>query len=192
MRSPLLTANVDAPLGWRMSFRRTSANAYQCTTDHAFKLERIADNWTIHVDGIPVARAHSASAHPNTMDDGAWVDCRDERVITPLTFRVDLSSSRRAPLSLADIGDDFFSSFAARTNRVVWYREPISHRVYHSGAKVREGVLGRRYCPSCTLSFSANNFVSQHMRVRHAVCVTPRDVMAVIERRQSPSLAEHE
>lgn len=139
--------------------------------------------WTIdRPNGSPIACALSAAAHPNTMDDGAWVDWHTARVITPLKFRVDLTSTRATPLAMLDLGEDFFCSFRPRTNRIVWYRDPVSRCVHHSGAKERGGVHGRRYCRFCAESFSANNFVFQHLRHRHPMCRTPRDVWAVVDK----------
>lgn len=67
------------------------------------------------------------------------------------------------PVALEDLGDDFFMS--AQLTTVVWWINPITQEVEHSGAKEKHGKMGKRWCCICNQAFSANNFKTQHLRI---------------------------
>merc|ERR1719240_2080330 len=71
------------------------------------------------------------------------------------------------PFHIEDIGADFFMRI--RTTKLVWYVDPTTGEVVHSGAKNAGARArpGKRYCPLCCQCFSANNFVSQHLKNLH-------------------------
>jgi len=129
--------------------------------------------WSIAPDvdaGIAFAIARTAALHPNTIKAGEW----------QLPGRTDWSSSQSFKVCLeghnaedspydvkAELGEDFF--LRVRTTKVLWFRDPASGDVVHSGAKAAGASqkLGKRYCPLCEQCFSANNFVSQHVKNVH-------------------------
>lgn len=129
--------------------------------------------WSIAPDvdaGIAFAIARTTALHPNTIKAGEW----------QLPGRTDWSSSQSFKVCLeghnaedspydvkVDLGEDFF--LRVRTTKVLWFRDPASGDVVHSGAKAAGASqkLGKRYCPLCEQCFSANNFVSQHVKNVH-------------------------
>lgn len=123
------------------------------------------DIWTLKSNGRVLAIGIERVSHPAMVD--TWASAALERVRfvhDPLWLR---SSSRDDPHDMEDLGLEFFMH--KRFNRVLWYRDPVSGAVHHSGAKPYgdDDIPGRRYCAICRDSFSANNFVSQHMRNLH-------------------------
>lgn len=129
--------------------------------------------WTIapEVDaGIAYAIARSTALHPNTIRAGEWqLPGRTEWMNCP-SFKVAAEgpNTEEFPYDVhADLGDDFF--LRMRTTKVVWFRDPATNEVVHSGAKAagNSKKLGKRYCPLCHQCFSANNFVSQHVKNMH-------------------------
>lgn len=150
---------------------RETANFYAYTSECGrFLLTRENDTWIIVSPTSIVAEASSLGLHPATTKKGEWrmFDLATQAMrMSPLHFKHEcLDSSPVAPLSLDDIGHDFFMRCTPR--RILWYTDPRTGRVFHSGAKRVHGeAVGKRYCYECNLSFSANNFVSQHMRLKH-------------------------
>ena len=140
---------------------------WECVTDVYFTagdatLSRREHLWELRMAEVPVVVAWSYGLHPTTVHAHEW------RCATRLDRRVPLrfvhprlhSSSAADPIPIAELGRDFF--IRVRLRSTLWYRDAAG-RVFHSGAK--HG--GRRYCPWCDASYSANNFVHQHLRVRH-------------------------
>ena len=88
------------------------------------------------------------------------------------------ASTADRPLDLRAVGLDIFVQNAPQ-RRVFWFRNPACpSEVYHTCAKVRVGqkdrATGRRYCHLCHRVISANNFVHQHLRQMHSLCLTDR------------------
>ena len=94
-------------------------------------------------------------------------------------------SSATRPHALSHLGEDYFFSHhvSAKHTRVVWWRDPATRRVHHSGAKPRGAYgPGKRYCFMCRQGFSANNFTSQHCETVHPLCRTSVEVLDAILR----------
>lgn len=113
-----------------------------------------------------VAEAASLGMHPTTVLQNEW-RMKDSK--TGLWYdsflyfeHTNLESSFDSPLSMHEIGYDFF--MRKKMTQIVWYEDPSTGMIFHSAAKQKNDVFGRRYCCICGMSFSANNFVSQHMR----------------------------
>jgi len=120
--------------------------------------------------GKAFAVARTAAAHPNTIKPGEWSLPKGGGWAKASGFKVSTEgpNTEDRPFDVnVDLGADFF--IRVRTTKVVWFRDPATGEVMHSGAKAA-GVSkkpGKRYCPLCEHSFSANNFVSQHVRNLH-------------------------
>ena len=142
--------------------------------------------WVVAYDGMMLAGAISEAQHPHTVAPGEWHAQVASDVWLRLTaYRIcaPLTSSPQAPLHLDDIGLDFFVRL--RITRPVWFVDPMTGRTRHSGAKCRDKLAkgaskrpkrngGVRFCPTCFGCFSANNFVTQHMRNVHGWRSDPR------------------
>jgi hypothetical protein len=137
---------------------------------------RIDGAWVIHDDLFVYARAASLALHPHTVHPGEWIALAE--AFPARWERMDLfrfvcagiqTSAPEAPIELSDVGVDVFLRMAF--SRPVWFVDPKSGRVEHSGAKTARtdmrGRLGRRFCHLCGVSLSANNFWSQHVRCVH-------------------------
>ena len=118
-------------------------------------------------DALQYARAASAARHPHTVYAGEWFAI--DALFGPLRpmpcfcleFDDLCTSSPERPLSLDDIGCDFFVRVPASSKRKIWFCDPSSGNVVHSGTKCP--FPGVRFCHFCGACFSANNW-SQHMR----------------------------
>ena len=130
---------------------------------HGMHLYHDGTQWRIAQDGFLLARSASDAKHPNTIHAGEWEVCvayPDGWEVHP-EFRVQLCGLYAGAHSLEDdLGVDFF----VRTPLFKPVRFVHEGQEYHSGAK--HG--GWRYCHLCAQLVSANNFVSQHMRLAHA------------------------
>ena len=120
--------------------------------------------------GKAFAVARSAAAHPNTIKPGEWSLPKGGGWAKASGFKVEMQgpNTEEYPFDVvADLGVDFF--LRMRTTKVVWFVDPSSGEVMHSGAKAAGATKkpGKRYCPLCEHCFSANNFVSQHLRNLH-------------------------
>lgn len=137
-----------------------------------------------------VARAATAAAHPVTVYLHEWrwrsLDAAATRgrargdAFCPIAMgfvhewqRPDgVGATAERPIELRWLGRDFFErvyrTATRHIGRVVWFRVSETGEVYHSGAKRGEGarcaLAGKRYCHRCAQCFSANNFVTQHLR----------------------------
>ena len=141
-----------------------------------YKMHYDGFTWSIRDSDTIVAEAASVARHPATIFQGQW------RVRNRATGRMEdssllfhhdrIKSSPQHPLTMEDLGVDFF---ARRTGtKIGWYGDPVSYTVHHSGANGNDGgCAGKRFCPICMRSFSANNFVSQHMRLQHPESARP-------------------
>lgn len=128
----------------------------------------------------------SDALHPNTLVDSTWTILTDvvlntivdtDELVFYVSHEILSKTSKKRPLSMDDIGLDFFTTWMC--SRGFWVRDPTTRQVVFSGAKGFKGDMstGRRYCPfpECKgKAFSANNFVSQHMKNVHPYCAKPR------------------
>lgn len=149
--------------------------------EHGMRLRRAADGgWELVEAGLLLARARTDALHPNTIAPGEWELRRsygpepDDDWVRDPQFRVCLppspANSDVAPLSLADLGPDYFVRSAVApavrvTPRPLWYVDPPTDAVFHSGAK----SSGMRYCHLCDRSTTSKNFVNQHLRNCHGI-----------------------
>jgi len=139
---------------------------------HLFKGSR---GWQIAPDvdaGVAYAVAPGVpAAHPGTVRQGEWqLPSQPSGVWAPnpdFHLRVEGPNSENEPYRLDEIGADFF--LRIKTTKLVWFIDPTTGEVTHSGAKASgsKGKPGKRYCPMCNACFSANNFVSQHLKNLH-------------------------
>lgn len=111
------------------------------------------------------------AAHPNTIRQGEWqlpTEPSGGWAAHP-EFHVSAEgpNTEERPFRMEDIGADFF--VRVKTTKLVWFYDPSTGEVVHSGAKnAGKGARpGKRYCPLCCTCFSANNFVSQHIKNVH-------------------------
>ena len=142
-------------------------NASIFSNSKEMTLFRTDTQWMI-VDRILrlVAYAISFGMHPVTVYKGEWMVSSDDGI----TFQADPTfafspgreSSEKEPYSMSEIGIDFFIRNASCQSSfgVIWYVDPQSRHVYHSGTK----FSGRKYCHLCQLSLSSHNFYHQHLR----------------------------
>lgn len=125
------------------------------------------------------ARSDSEALHPNTIhagewevrvrivsggEDDVWERMPDFRVLADLE-----GSTPERPLSLLDIGVDFF--LRCRTPQPIWFIDPMSGEAVHSGANAplhsKDESPGRRFCSLCCNCTLAKNFSSQHLKKVH-------------------------
>ena len=141
-------------------------------------------HWQIAADinaGLVFAAARSFSEHPNTVTPQSWRLATGEAELQPCeSFEVECDGPNTVeqPFEMVDLGADFFFRAQIR-RRVIWYRCPRADEVFHSGAKGggdRRDRPGKRFCPLCQNSFSANNFKSQHVANLHRPAA-PTEVM---------------
>ena len=111
------------------------------------------------------AFACSFGLHPLTIYKCEWFFCNGPNP-NDFHFSADLQEDYNNPYNLeSDIGFDFF--IRIHYSRVIYYIDPSTNMIEHSGAKEKHGKLGKRFCWICQKSFSANNFVTQHMKKKH-------------------------
>ena len=89
-------------------------------------------------------------------------------------------NDKHNPFRMSELGEDFFMNRDA--HNIVWYIDPNTKKVHHSGTKERDGKAGKRWCSICQKSVSSNNFLSQHLRTLHAHCKTSMQVWNAISR----------
>ena len=108
--------------------------------------------------------AHSSALHPCTTFPGEWRRAGDGEVLLGFGFAPAHCGTEDAPVSMMDLGEDYFLRTHNSASGAVWFRLPTGE-VHHSLTK-RSGVHkkpGVRYCHLCGLNISANNLVSQHI-----------------------------
>lgn len=131
------------------------------------------------------ARGTSEALHPNTIHRGEWevrthvAPCAADDVwerMPAFEVRARLEGSTyERPLSLLDIGVDFFVRCKPRPP--IWFVDPTTGRPTHSACTAPDGSSGRLFCSLCWKSTLAKNFASQHMRKVHpsaSVCPEAR------------------
>jgi len=159
------------------------------STLHLFKQFGESGPWQIARSDDPkcvlirsdvLARSFSNAHHPNTVDKGSWSLLASTSAAAPPTlvpcdafdFWTDGPNTPDQPFLMEEIGLDFFIRAQPR-KQVIWFEDPSTGQVFHSGAK-KAGAFsdkpGNRYCPMCEKCFSANNFKSQHMRSHARSC----------------------
>ena len=94
------------------------------------------------------------------------------------------NESKEEPLTIEQLGKYYFFK---KNIPIVYWINPISGEINHSGAKVgKNNKPGKRWCPYCCKAFSANNFQSQHIRNLHTpyppinisyIQYTPNDIL---------------
>ena len=140
-------------------------------------LLRVYGTWRIvNLMGECVAEASSNAQHPVTVLQGQWrvfdSDMNAHRDSDLYFIHHELITSPMQPIEMEDLGVDYFVRM--NSTKILWYVDPHTRNVYHSGAKAdKDCRLGKRYCSFCHKSFSANNFVSQHMRNLHSMNMRP-------------------
>ena len=164
---PLLLRDGDAQIDTRWMFFE---NGVGVSADRRHTLSYENCEWTIRdQDGSPVARASTRALHPTTIFLGEWMGRNrdDSYDYCEMHFvHEDLRTHVDNPILIDLLGRDFFMRH--RPPRPVWYFDPNSSAIVHSGAKVGvDGTKGVRYCSICDKLVSANNFVHQHMRRLH-------------------------
>lgn len=116
-----------------------------------------------------LARSLSDGQHPNTVDKGSWSLLASTSGLVPcdaFDFWTDGPNTPEQPFLMEELGLDYFIRAQPR-KQVIWFEDPSTGQVFHSGAKkagTHSDKPGNRYCPMCERCFSANNFKSQHMR----------------------------
>lgn len=124
--------------------------------------------WKLGRDESSVVLAAASEAlHPVTVWTDEWRRKDEHGRWGPSGVRFDHASLRTSPslpMTMDDLGWDYF--VRRRVIAPVWYVDPVTGSVHHSGSKMLEGKAGKRYCSRCRKSSSANNFVSQHLRGR--------------------------
>lgn len=136
--------------------------------------------WMLADGDLPYMLMYAISAspalHPNTILPGEWL----AQAVWPggwtrlddFAVQADMTlSSPERPLRLDDVGVDLFLRRALAYP--VWFVDPTTGDVQCSSAKA-SAAPGRRFCAICDRAYSANNFVSQHMRKVHADLPAPR------------------
>lgn len=122
-------------------------------------------------------RAQSRAFHPNTVDSIAWRLCTatgesgsPEQQVPGFGFAVEGPNTEAEPFQVEELGLDYFLR-KGKNRTVVWFQDPDTKEVFHSAAKGIEGsthsarlLPGKRWCPNCRKSISANNFQHQHLR----------------------------
>lgn len=138
--------------------------------DHQYTILRASHrSWEIrdHANAT-VAVATTLALHPTTIFPGEWMICRDNVwAYDAMYFEHDtLVTSPHKPISIVLLGRDYFMRH--RTTKVIWYDDPVTGEVVHSGSKaIFSSGPGVRWCSICNRLISANNFVSQHFRKVH-------------------------
>lgn len=137
------------------------------------------NSWTLYFNCCIAATATHEATHPALVRVWRYTCYHSVKFIHKPSFLS--SSTEDEPHDLHDIGIEFF--LYQSLTRVLWYRDPNTGLVQHSGAKSngRDQRLGCRYCSLCGFSFSANNFVSQHLRCCHPEVWTVRLLTRVID-----------
>lgn len=144
----------------------------ECVSDDSqYTLRRSsASRWHIESTDAIVAIAATLAEHPTTIFVGEW-RVRGEggewRHDGMHFLHYELHTTPATPIPIDLLGRDFFLRHRATT--VIWYVDP-GGAVVHSGSKCMASGRGPgvRYCALCNESFSANNFVYQHVRKKHA------------------------
>ena len=117
------------------------------------------------------AKAESDAMHPNTIYAGEWVGMHTipRGWVEMPDFQVcaSLDSSKSNPLSLDEIGVDYFTRIAYP--RPLWFIDPTTGEPASSRTKAGKSgrAAGLRFCNLCNKCLSANNFVSQHLKRKH-------------------------
>ena len=120
---------------------------------------------------LAYAVARSPARHPNTVRAGEWLLPKppdgEWLPVPDFHLRHEGPNTEEQPFTLDDLGVDFF--LRVKTTKLVWFVDPASGETVHSGAKGAgsKGKPGKRYCPMCQQCFSANDFVSQHLKNLH-------------------------
>ena len=135
-------------------------------------------SWNIVIEQVLIAHSISLGMHPLSTHKGEWFIDIYDKYMDLFEFKVDFE---QGPFLMEDLGEDFF--LRKSLTRVIEYIDPNTKEIQHSGAKRKYGSNGKRFCGICNSSFSANNFVSQHMKHTHKLkktCYTYMDILNAI------------
>ena len=150
------------------------------TCDHDFPLVHIfwhGGVWYMGdasaLDVLLYAVSTSDALHPCTILPGEWcvmVTWHTEWVLLEQFHIACISPlkacSRECPADLDDVGHDVF--LRIQLKHPFWYVDPCTQEVVFSGSKATPASPpGKRFCALCNKAFSSNNFVTQHMRLKH-------------------------
>lgn len=169
--------DLDVPYAW-------SREGSDWVAENGHRLVRKGSLWTLQRGNDVIAVCYTAALHPATIPrHDAWVDARTGSPFFLVFEHVSLESSVDAPLTMEDLGYDFF--VAKKVSHVIFFVCPLTGKVQHSGAKDKNGLgPGKRYCSVCKTMVSANNFVSQHWKVHPSAplrgVVTCDDICSLI------------
>ena len=148
---------------------------------YTLQYSSIYSSWVIHDSNIVLAYSlNSFGLHPLSINCGEWIFIGYNTPDPHFSFRIQ-SNTSETPYEMEDLGYDYFTR--NHLTSPIWYIDPSTNQIEHSGAKERlkttlnkknkkkvsEYVYGKRFCWACFQSFSANNFVSQHLRKFHAI-----------------------
>ena len=120
-------------------------------------------SWLIEQNSDIIVKSHSFGSHPMSVHKGEWGD----NIVPWGDFRFYFyENSFDNPCLLEDVGEDFFLRVKSRR---IWFIDPISNTVQHSGAKKSMGIQGKQFCALCNKLISSNNFAFQHVRKLHTI-----------------------
>jgi len=118
--------------------------------------------WTIFKGYTIIAYSNSFGLHPLSIKSNEWTFigvCSHE-------FRFFMTPNTcETAYTMDELGFDYFMRRSSST--IIWWIDPNTDEVQHSGAKYKNGKVGKRYCNICNRAYSANNFKSQHFRNLH-------------------------
>ena len=115
----------------------------------------------VNKQNVMIAYAFSFASHPLNIRTDEWIFINFNK--HDFRFRL-VENTHKTPYEINDIGEDYFMYNASN---VIWWRDPTTNEVEHSGAKYKRNQSGKRWCSICKRAISANNFKSQHYRKLH-------------------------
>lgn len=120
--------------------------------------------WVISYFGKIIAYSCSLGHHPVTIFKGEWFFVSRNQLDQEFYFKINESQfCVDNPCMLEDVGDDYFTRL--HRSKILYWKQSYDSKSFHSGAKRKHDALGKRYCWVCKETISANNFVSQHLRM---------------------------
>ena len=163
-------------ISFHPQFSSSDGSLHLLHSENCWKIASTSDS------GTALAIAHSTAAHPNTIAPGEWNLPKSGGGwvhATGFKVRAQGPNTEEQPFDIVtELGVDFFlRGLGSREDfpgpregfPIVWFVDPFTGEVLHSGAKAAGTKKpGKRYCSLCERSFSANNFVTQHLRGLHA------------------------
>ena len=134
-------------------------------------------SWFIAINSVTLVKSSSFGSHPLSIHKGEWIDKAEPWY----DFRFFLNqNSFENPVLLEDIGADFF--LRVKHTRI-WFINPHTYEIQHSGAKKSHGIAGKQFCALCKKWISSNNFTFQHVKKLHKipeVCQTFKELSNIL------------